>query len=1307
MDFVQIVDRQTKNGIEFFPEFIIGKSKDLMIRGNRFYAFWDEENKVWCMDENRCTYLIDQELLKRKNASGIENCTVKFLKNASTKSMVSWKQYIKQLSIDNFVPLDSTLVFSNTEKKKELYSSHSLSYALAPGDYSAYDELVSVLYSPEERNKLEWIIGSIVTGESKNLQKFVVLTGDAGTGKSTMIKIIRKLFDGYCTVIDAKALGNPNASFPLESLKSNPLVAFQDDTDLSKIKDNTKLNSLVSHEPLEVNEKFANKYSMTFSCILILGSNEEVKISDARSGIQRRLIDIRPTGKKVSFKRYNKLMKQIDFELGAIAWHCKEVFESDPEKYLNYRPSKAIRATNYTYNFLEENYIQYKKGVTLKRVWSDYQKYCEDSGITYPLNKLELKKEVSAYFSDFLPDTVLEDGTRVYSYFKGILPAKFGLSPTIVTSDEDEEDYIPDWLKLKTQHSLLDDIFSDYPAQYSKLKDGQDIPVVSWSNCKTTLKDIDTTKVHYVLPDAIYICIDFDLKDENGNKCLQKNLRAASNFPKTYCETSKGGEGLHLIYIYNGDVSTLAFLYDEDIEVKVYTGKASMRRRVSLCNDIPVTTISSNLPLKGGKRMVGEFVFKSLKELMRMIYKNLKKEILPSTRQSVDLIYKDLNRAYEQGLSYTIPQDMIDCIYDFAASSTHQSKYCTDLVSKMKFSSMDEPENVEDTREDAPIVFFDVEVYENLFICCYKIINSETVTKLINPSVEKVKDLLNYKLVGFNNLRYDNHIIWAKILGYTNERLYSLSQDLIAGVKGVGFKESKTLSYTDVWDFCSNKQSLKKWEIELGISHIEMGIPWDKPAPEEKWEEIADYCANDVRATEAVFLSKKGQADFKAREILADLAGMTVNDTTNSLTLGIVFGKDKNPRLVYTDLSEEFPGYEKVKDYIVDKNGLEKMVLKNMYRGTDVGLGGYVYFEPNIYYNVALIDVASMHPSSIIALNKLGDYTQRYADLKQARVYIKHGDYDAASKLFDGKLKKYLTTKEEAKNLSKALKLPLNSFYGISFASFKNPARDPRDDNNIIALRGALFMRTLQDEVQKRGFTVAHIKTDSIKIPEANEEIISFCKEFGKRYGYDFEHEATYSKMCLINGSTYIAKYDEHGDLTDGGAHANEWTATATEFQKPFVFKTLFSHEPIIFDDLCETLSVKQGVLYLDFNEGLPEGEYNYKFVGRVGRFCPIKPGMGGGELFREKDGKYYAATGTKGYRWMEAELVKEFHYEDRIDRSYYISKANKAIEDINKLGDFKSFVSDGPVPDYYKFDKVSKDPLEGYMNEPEPLPFD
>lgn len=386
-----------------------------------------------------------------------------------------------------------------------------------------------------------------------------------------------------------------------------------------------------------------------------------------------------------------------------------------------------------------------------------------------------------------------------------------------------------------------------------------------------------------------------------------------------------------------------------------------------------------------------------------------------------------------------------------------------------------------------------------------------------------------------------------------------------------------------------------------------------------------------------------------------------------------------------------FPGYEYV-------NG------KNMYRGIDVGKGGYVYHVPNIYTNIALLDIQSMHPNSIISLNAFGEYTQNFKDMLDARIAIKHGEYDRAKAMLNGKLAPYLTDKSKAKDLSNALKTCLNSCYGLTAASFDNPMRDIRNKNNIIALKGALFMKTLQDEVQARGFTVCHIKTDSIKIANATNEIIKFVMEFAKPYGYTFEHEATYDRMCLVNGSTYIAKYASaewckktYGYIPGDNAKAEEdnkmWTATAKQFQVPYVFKTLFTKEPIEFADLCESCEVKTA-MYLDKNEGLPEGEHDYQFIGKVGSFCPIKPGCGGAELVREaKDTegnvKYDSVTGTKGYRWLEAEYVKLMGKEDDIDRSYYRRLVDDAIygsgtgknrkPGISDFGDFERFVSDEP----------------------------
>ena len=382
-----------------------------------------------------------------------------------------------------------------------------------------------------------------------------------------------------------------------------------------------------------------------------------------------------------------------------------------------------------------------------------------------------------------------------------------------------------------------------------------------------------------------------------------------------------------------------------------------------------------------------------------------------------------------------------------------------------------------------------------------------------------------------------------------------------------------------------------------------------------------------------------------------------------------------------------FPGYE-------FKDG------KNLYRGDDLGFGGWVYSQEGMYRNVALLDVASLHPHSIVAMNCFGEYTKNFQELMDFRIAIKHKDYDTARKMFGGKLAKYLENEDEsvAKDLSQAAKIAINSCYGLTSANFDNPFRDIRNKNNIVALRGALFMRTLQDEVHERGYTVASIRTDSIKIPDATPEIIEFCMEFAKQYGYTFEHEATYDRMCLVNKSAYIAKYSN--DTVINGKHAGQWTATATQFQVPYVFKTLFSKEPITFDDLCETKEVKKGALYLDMNESLPEGEHDYRFVGRIGQFCPVKPGKGGGLLVVKRDDKYSAAAGSKGYRWIDAELIRASDSQDAIDRSYYNALVDDAVETISQYVDFYQFVSeDNGIPPWESADEP--------YGEPATTPFD
>lgn len=1335
LDFLMISRRPAMRGkiIEIYPKFIVKKSSDLMIRGGDFYAVWDEGTGMWSTDEQDVIRMIDQQLdiyAAEHKGEFDEGIGIKILHMWDSESGMidKWHRYCQKHMRDSFHMLDDKLIFSNTNTKKEDYASHKLTYPLELGDISAYDKLISKLYSAEERKKIEWAIGAVISGDSKYIQKFLVFYGDPGSGKSTVLKIMEKLFDGYYAAFDAKSLGSSNNSFALEAFRNNPLVGIQHEGDLSRIEDNTRLNSLVSHETMMVNEKFKSAYENSFRCFLFMATNKPVKITDAKSGLIRRLIDVSPTGDKFSQREYNELKEQINFELGGIAYHCLQVYEENKTAFDNYIPITMLGASNDFYNFVEDSYPIFNKeeSISLSTAWEMYKVYCNEARVLYPLSQRVFKEELKNYFYEYKERGYRDDGTRVRSVYVGFRKDRFQ-PENEQSNDKDEPLYI---LSFREGASILDEECKDCPAQYAS---DAGVPTKKWEKVKTTLKDIDTSKLHYVKLPSNHIVIDFDIPDENGNKSLEKNIEAASKWPKTYAELSKSGCGIHLHYIYTGDVKKLSSVYDDHIEIKASIGNSSLRRKLTKCNDIPIATISSGLPLKGEK-MVNLDRVKDEKHLRNLILKALRYEIFPNTKPSVDFIAKVLNDAHTGGIMYDV-SDLRPAVFAFAASSTHQADACMKLVNKMEFKSSDFMAPPVEENEK-PIIFFDTEVFPNLFLICWKLRGTDSVIRMYNPTPAEVEELISrYRLIGFNCRRYDNHILYARLIGKSNEELYSLSSKIVNGYTNYFFGDAYNLSYTDIYDFASagNKKSLKKLEIEMGIHHQELGIPFDQPVSEGLWDQVGEYCDNDVIATEAAFDYLK--ADWTARQILADLAGMTVNDTTNSLTTRIIFGGNRSPQsqFCYRNLAEPISWMpDETREFLdiacpemmakpfVPYNNGEASLLPyfpgytydcgvSTYRGEEVGEGGYVYSEPGMYGNVALLDIASMHPHSVIAECLFGPiFTKAFRDIVEGRVSIKHEAWNEVNAMLDGKLTPYIQKvidgEMKSKDLANALKTAINSVYGLTSASFENPFKDNRNIDNIVAKRGALFMVDLKHEVQKRGFTVAHIKTDSIKIPDATPEIIQFVMDFGKRYGYTFEHEATYERMCLVNDAVYIAKYDD-----------GKWTATGTQFQVPYVFKTLFSHEDICFDDLCETKSVTT-TLYLDMNEDLPdvteqekelskiesnykkgllsdtsyeavtgdlrrviESGHNYTFIGRVGRFCPVKRGCGGGLLMRYNNGKYYAATGTKNYRWLESERVKILGKEDDIDISFYNEMVDDAIETISKFGDFEWFVSDDP----------------------------
>jgi hypothetical protein len=1254
LDFYTISKTEKGKGkhakLEISPNFVTTRSKDLMVRGGAFYAVWNPETALWSTDEYDLRELVDRDLYSeaaRTEERQERPIVVKDLKNFTTGQWTRYKMFTNRLP-DSHEQLDARVVFSNTETRKEDYISRRLPYPLEPGETPAFDSLFGRLYDDEQLTKLMWAIGSIVAGDSKRIQKFYVLFGLPGTGKSTSLNLIEKLFEGYTQAFEAAKLTSSTNNFAASVFKNNPLVAIDHEGDLSRVKVNSILTSVVSHDRLTIDVKYHHPFSLRLNTSLFIATNKPVMITDKGSGLIRRLIDIRPTGKTVSARDYDSLVGQMDFELGAIAQKCLNLYtQLGKDYYKRYVPVDMLFRTNVFFNFVEEHYLDFVREdwITLKRAWELYKNFCEEAGISYRMPKYAFRDEMKLYWNEFHRVTRI-DGKQIRSVF-------IGFNKETLEGEQEVQDKNPvsyDWLSVSEQSSIFDKFCENQPAQLASMVG---LPRMSWDNVKTKLSDIDTTQLHYVLPPEKLITIDFDLKDGAGEKSLALNLEAARAFPPTYVETSKSGKGLHLHYLYDGDPTVLSRIYEPGIEILRPVGKFSIRRLLSDCNNHKISTISSGLPLKPkkGDSMASRKTIANERALRIYVLRNLHKEIHTNTKPSIDFIDKLLSDAYHQGLRYDIT-DFKEHVLNFAANSTNNAPYCLEVAMAMKYKSDHDDEGDGDIEEpkDTRLVFFDVEVFPNLFLVNWKFQGAPEIIRMINPGPAEIEKLLEFPLVGFNNRRYDNHMLYAAYIGYGTEEIYELSRRIIVAKDRTAlFREAYGISHADVYDYTTVKQNLKRWEVELGIPYNELDIDWDKPLPEDMFEIVAEYCDDDVRATEAVHEERID--DYHAREILADLSGLRVNSTTMAHTSKIIFGADRRykDQFKYPDLAEEFPGYS----FDITKPKKER----TLYRGEKPGEGGYVWARPGMYRNVLYMDIASMHPTSLEIMDLFGEHTSKYADLKTARILIKQGKLDEAGKMFNGRLAKHLKD-SDPKALSYALKIALNIVYGFTSAGWDNAFKDNRNVDNVVAKRGALFMVDLKHALLERGTNVIHFKTDSVKIADYDKSDITFIKEFGKKYGYTFEVEGIYDRLVLINDAVLVG-------LMDG-----KWEAVGARFAQPYVYKSLFTKEPLRFEDYVETRAVKVGKMYLEQDNG------DMHFVGRIGQFCPMT--KGGGVLYRvTDDGKKYAVTATTGYKWQQADIVKTLKLEDDIDISYFEVAVEKSLEKIANFGDPSIFIGD------------------------------
>jgi hypothetical protein len=1222
---------------------------------------------------NGSTWINDELALKRQISSDIhdrfdierenyEELSIDSLDNAASKATHDWLLMKEQVQTEAR-PFDNKIFFRSDIATRSDFSTFHLSYDPTPMETPAITEIFSTLFTEPERSKLYWFLGAALTNSMPDIQKFIYLHGPKGSGKGTTIDIARALFEGYAHDINLQKLTS-GESFSSEQVRAVP-VLIDDETDLYRMKSDINLLKLISHDPIRVNKKYQMETDITFTGLLIAASNQAVKVRNVDSGITRRLVDINQTSNKIEYTRYLELMRKVPSEIPGFAFELIDFYNNtDPDQYLNYESQQMITETNYIHRFIAENINELLEfsPLTSQKAYDIYVSYTENDNAGFTLSRHEFRTEMERYF-DISPTSkrISMNGRQYTSIMTNFNWDR--LKESTITGRNNPH-------ALPTFDSLYN-IF-EHSLYKGQLANADGHPNYKWDATTTIASNISQEETHFILPkdpDNTLIAIDIDHDTfEASYESYRTFISRYPDLANTYSELSRNPNRIHIYAWYRGqlDANSVEKELGPNIELKVYSGNQSLRRKftfsngVSTIGEIPADLIKR----KETNPMIDITQLADEKHLRSLIEKNLKKEIHGATAPSFDFIRKLIFDAYDSGLSYDIT-DLRQDIINFAGSSTNQSERLLKSVVKLPFVSKDlqSPDDVAtndislEVPEISDLYFVDVEVFLDHWILSYKPFTSDVVTTIVDPTMPALEELSTHPLVGFNNYGYDDYILYYALLGYSAPKLYEVSQKIITGFGEVKlpFKAHKVF-YADIYDFSTKKQSLKRWELELGIPHAEANIDWNAPLPEAALDDIIFYNKNDVKATQKVF--EANLPDYETRQMLSSISGLPVSSKGNAHAIAIIFAPDSpdNKKLVYSDLSETFPGYTFNK-FNTPKSLYE--INNSLYEPSE---GGYVFTKPGYYEKVIELDVASMHPSSAIALNYFGTYTANYKAIKDARIEIKHGNFDKAKDILPS-IKDFEISESNSKAIANALKLVINSAYGLSSASFDNPLKAPKNLDNIIAKRGALFMITLKEHLEKKGFEVIHIKTDSIKLVMNKldfdpEDYLSEVAEFGSQYSYDFEIADTYTDFYLLNKAVLAG--------TDSSNHTH---AIGAELIEPYILKSLFTKEPFTPLDYSVIKETRAGEMWL--------GE---QFIGKNGRFYPsrepdaralewVRPGLDPMDPANRS-----FVTGTKGYQW------KEFPEDPNYDQVHFLTKSlnvdywtTKAAKTKKKLEELKS----------------------------------
>lgn len=434
-------------------------------------------------------------------------------------------------------------------------------------------------------------------------------------------------------------------------------------------------------------------------------------------------------------------------------------------------------------------------------------------------------------------------------------------------------------------------------------------------------------------------------------------------------------------------------------------------------------------------------------------------------------------------------------------------------------------------------LFYDIEIFKEDALVVFKNIQKETVKIFVN-SFDGLLDLIKGKtLIGYNNYWYDDHILTGMIDGQTPKQLKRLNDRIIVDGER-NLKVSPAIKSLDCFQQIDvSSPGLKKIEGNFGKSIIESSIDFtiDRKLTEKELEETIFYCSYDVDTTIDVFKFREKSYFEPKQSIVKMLPEKTQKyaNKWNTTTISANVLKDrptndkwadirlnKNHLVPNDELFEIVP--DSAVDMWLDKNRKRKKYTHKEF-GCNIefsfgGLHGVPIESQKRFENVKLLDVASLYPNIILKLNALGQATTTYKEIVERRLAVKHTDQE----------------------LQKALKLVINSCYGLlnnQYSILYNPKA---------ALSVCIFGQIcLYDLCTRLAPTckLVNINTDGVAFTTSDDDYKKVWQEWENDYGFTLE-EDSFDLFIQKDVNNYIGVKDgkikvKGGDV--GRYHDDAW----------------------------------------------------------------------------------------------------------------------------------------------------------------------